>query len=160
VLESTSADAAVRRLEETGIAASAHILVADKDKAIGVESTAETIRLIQMNEHNQIFHANHLLLEHEGPGDAGWLADSPLRQQRIQDLAKTFVSSNQEPSMVDIVHLLDDHEGFPLSICRYEQGPLGMDATLFSIIMDLERRTATVCLGRPCHPEETIMLEF
>jgi isopenicillin-N N-acyltransferase-like protein len=160
VLESRSADDAVRRLKEVGIAASAHILIADEGKAIGLESTAESIRLIEMDKQNRISHANHLLLDHDGPVDAGWLADSPPRQQRIQQLATEFSLAGREPEATDITHILDDHDGFPYSICRYEEGPLGMDATLFSIVMELRGRTATVYLGRPCQPEEKISLDF
>ncbi|KAF4770467.1 hypothetical protein HAV15_013060 [Penicillium sp. str.  len=161
VLDSQSADDAARWLQEIGIAASAHILIADKGKAFGLESTAETIRIIGMDKENRIVHANHLLLEHDGPVDAGWLADSPPRQQRIQQLNSEFGSStDREPDATDITHILDDHDGFPFSICRYEEGPLGMDATLFSIVMELRGRTATVYLGRPCQPEEVILLDF
>ncbi|KAB8224584.1 acyl-coenzyme A:6-aminopenicillanic acid acyl-transferase-domain-containing protein [Aspergillus novoparasiticus] len=157
VLDSPSVDDAVRRLEDAGIAASAHILIADKDKAIGVESTSETIRLGDVNAQNRIFHANHLLLPHDGPVEAGWLVDSPFRQQRIEKLA---LELDRQPDSTDITCILDDHDGFPHSICRYEEGPFGMDATLFTIVMELRDRTARVSLGRPCQPEETIVLEF
>lgn len=157
VLDSPSADDAVRRLEDAGIAASAHILIADKDKAIGLESTSETIRLIEMDKQSRIFHANHLLLPHDGPVEAGWLVDSPFRQQRIEGLASEL---DRQPDSTDITHILNDHDGFPHSICRYEEGPLGMDATLFSIVMELRGRTARVSLGRPCQPEEIVTLKF
>jgi isopenicillin-N N-acyltransferase-like protein len=156
VLDSPSVDDAVQQLDEVGIAASAHILIADKRKAIGLESTAETIRLVKMDKENRIFHANHLLLAHDGPVEAGWLADSPSRQQRIQRLASELSSDTDgKPNATDITH-----DGFPHSICRYEEGPLGMDATLFSIVMELRGRTAMISLGRPCQPDETIVLEF
>lgn len=157
VLDSTSVDDAIRRLEGAGIAASAHILIADKDKAIGFESTSETIRMIEMDAQSRLFHANHLLLPHDGPVEAGWLVDSPFRQQRIERLA---LDLDRQPDSTDITHILDDHDGFPHSICRYEEGPLGMDATLFSIVMELRGRTAKVTLGRPCHPEEIVTLGF
>ncbi|KAJ5492005.1 Peptidase C45 acyl-coenzyme A:6-aminopenicillanic acid acyl-transferase [Penicillium expansum] len=161
VLESSSADAAVRQLEEVGIAASAHILIADKGKGIGLESTAKTMQCINMNERNWIFHANHLLLAHDGVADSGWLADSPFRQERIQQLSLEYGSSTgRVPEAIDIAHMLDDHDGFPCSICRFKKGPLGMDATLFSIVMDLQGATATVYLGRPCQAEEIIELDF
>ncbi|KAJ5629882.1 hypothetical protein N7528_003539 [Penicillium herquei] len=161
VLESSSADHAVQQLEKVGLAASAHLLIGDKEKAVGLESTAKTILLITEDECGQIFHANHLLLQHEGSVDAGWLADSPCRQRRIQELATRYHTSNdREPGMRDVTCLLDDHDGFPYSICRYEEGPLGMDATLFSIVMDLRGTKATVYLGRPCKPEETLLLNF
>ncbi|KAJ5496525.1 Peptidase C45 acyl-coenzyme A:6-aminopenicillanic acid acyl-transferase [Penicillium fimorum] len=161
VLESSSANAAVQRLDDIGIAASAHMLIADKSKGIGLESTAKTLRRIEMDEQNWIFHANHLLLVHDGVVDSGWLVDSPSRQQRIQQLAMEHsASTGREPGVMDITRMLDDHDGFPYSICRYEEGPLGMDATLFSIVMDLQGATATVYLGRPCDPEEVIQLDF
>lgn len=158
VLETSSAEEAVRQLENTGVAASAHILVGDKEKAIGLETTAKTMRRVGVDEKYRIFHANHLLLAHDGVTDAGWLADSPCRQRRIQQLALDFTS--RSPGLTDITQLLDDHEGFPYSICRYEEGPLGMDATLFSIVMDLQATRANVYLGRPCQVEETLVLAF
>lgn len=161
VLDSSSVDEAVLRLQGAGIAASAHILIAGKDKAIGLESTAETIRLLEMDKENRVCHANHLLLDHDGPTDAGWLKDSPVRQQRIELLASGFSSlRDQEPELKDIIGILDDHDGFPFSICRYEKGPLGMDATLFSIAMELRGGTAIVRLGRPCQPESEIAMVF
>ncbi|KAJ5951950.1 Peptidase C45 acyl-coenzyme A:6-aminopenicillanic acid acyl-transferase [Penicillium vulpinum] len=161
VLECSSADAAVRQLKEVGIAASAHILIGDKGKGIGLESTTKTIQCIDMDEQNWVFHANHLLLSHDDVVDSGWLADSPSRQQRIQKLALEYgLSTGRVPDATDITRMLDDHDGFPHSICRYEKGPLGMDATLFSIVMDLHGPKATVYLGRPCHAEEIIELDF
>ncbi|KAF3386728.1 Acyl-coenzyme A:6-aminopenicillanic-acid-acyltransferase 40 kDa form [Penicillium rolfsii] len=157
VLDSTSADDAVQRLQDGGIAASAHILIADKEKAIGLESTSETINLLGMDSQSRVFHANHLLLPHDGPVEAGWLVDSPSRQQRIERLAMNL---NRQPDSTDIAQILDDHDGFPHSICRYEEGPLGMDATLFSIVMELRGRTAKVSLGRPCQLEEIVTLDF
>ncbi|PYH46912.1 AAT-domain-containing protein [Aspergillus saccharolyticus JOP 1030-1] len=161
VLESTSVDAAVRELEEVGIAASAHILIADQRKAIGLETTARTLQVMHMTEGDRIFHANHLLLAHDGAVDGNWLPDSPARQHRIQQLATKYApATGGGPNTVDIMRMLDDHEGFPYSICRYEKGPLGMDATLFSIVMELRGRIAIVRLGRPCQVEETVELCF
>ncbi|KAL2820118.1 AAT-domain-containing protein [Aspergillus granulosus] len=149
VLDSSSADAAARKLEEAGIAASSHILIADQSKAVGLETTARTTHSIQMDEQDRIFHANHLLLSHDRAVDANWLPDSTTRQQRIEQLAVGYDSAGDggQPDMADIMRMLDDHEGFPYSICRYEEGPLGMDATLFSIVMDLQ-------------VEETVNLDF
>ena len=162
VLESVSADAAARQLEKVGIGASAHILIADPGKALGLEVTERTTESIRTNGQGQIFHANHLLLPHRGVVDANWLVDSPRRQRRIEQLALKYARSTGErgPAMADIMSMLDDHEGFPYSICRYEEGPLGMDATLFSIVMELRSKRATVRLGRPCQVEETIDLHF
>lgn len=102
-----------------------------------------------------------MLCKHDGPNDEGWLADSPLRQQRIQQLACKFgPDTDYGPKAQDITRMLDDHDYFPYSICRYEEGPLGMDATLFSIVMELKSKVATVYLGRPCNSEETIELRI
>jgi isopenicillin-N N-acyltransferase-like protein len=127
------------------------------DKAIRLESTSEAIRIIEMDAQSRIFHANHLVLPHDGPVEAGRLVDSPFRQQRIGKLA---LELGQQPDLTEITCILDDHDGFPHSICRYEEGPLGMDATFFSIVMELRGRNARICLGRPCQPEEIIELEF
>lgn len=85
-----------------------------------------------------------------------------MRQRRIEQLALEYASSTgkEGPTIADIMDMLDDHKGFPYSICRYEEGPLGMDATLFTIVMELRSKGATVRLGRPCQMEETINLDF
>ncbi|KAJ5719219.1 hypothetical protein N7493_007674 [Penicillium malachiteum] len=101
VLESSSANHAVQQLEKVGLAASAHLLIGDKEKALGLKSSAKTMMFITEDERGQILHANHLLLQHEGSVDAGWLADSPCRQRRIQELATMYgVSTDREPCMM------------------------------------------------------------
>lgn len=111
--------------------------------------------LPEMDGRGRLFHTNHLLLAHRGVADAGWLSDSPARQQRVRQLA---LEHDCPVGLADITRVSDDHEGFPYSICRYEKGPLGMDATLFSIAIDLGQKRAVVHLGTPCHAEETIVL--
>jgi isopenicillin-N N-acyltransferase like protein len=55
--------------------------------------------------------------------------------------------------------LFDDHDGFPASICRSQEGA-SEDATVFNIVMDLERKYGEVVLGRPCHVESRHVLNF
>ncbi|KAL4725642.1 hypothetical protein ACLX1H_007791 [Fusarium chlamydosporum] len=78
-LESKSAREAANKLYKTGTAGSGHILVSDSHEAIGLECTSIGIKEINLDSNGTLVHTNHLLLEHPGVDEPGWLADSPVR---------------------------------------------------------------------------------
>ena len=55
--------------------------------------------------------------------------------------------------------LFVDEKNFPGSICRGQRVDSTVE-TLFNIVMELEGKKATVKLGRPVDPEDTIVLSF
>lgn len=80
VLEATSAKKAVAELEVAGLAASAHMLVADASgEATGLEFTSSTFAKLKKNDLGVIVHSNHMLLEHEGLNVPLPIKDSPMR---------------------------------------------------------------------------------
>ena len=154
-LESASAQDAVQRLESYGMAASAHILVSDASKAVGLEFTKSTFAHCKPDGRGRIVHANHLLLDHPGEIDTVWLKDSPVR---VKTMTENTEKLGEEPSWEEVSRLFEDEHGFPSSICRQAQD--GGSATLFNIVMDLKARRAVVRLGRPTQTEETVTLEL
>lgn len=157
VLESSSREDAVRKLESYGVASSCHMLVADAQGGTGLEWSWKDLRKVEMNPSKQVFHTNHYLAEHEkGVIDTVWLKDSLVRIVRIEELCKKVGVS---PTMEELAEMFKDEKGFPTSICRNEKGG-SATGTLFNIVMDLKAKKAAVTLGRPVEPEQYFELGF
>jgi len=158
VLECSSTNEAVAKLEGVGMASSAHMLIGDgSGDATGFEFTSTTIAKLPVDEQGRIIHANHLLLPHKGAIETPWLKDSPERVDRMALL--TGQLKTKAPSWKDVSGLFEDQDGLPGAICRSEELP-STSATLFNIVMDLKRRTAVVRMGKPCNVEEVVDLSF
>ncbi|KAK3633661.1 hypothetical protein LTR56_015727 [Elasticomyces elasticus] len=156
VLESSSREEAVSKLEKYGVASSCHMLVADASGSIGLEWSSVELQKIKMNSSEQVFHSNHYLAKHVGVEDTNWLGDSNFRVTRIEELCKTLGGT---PTTQSLFELFKDEANYPGSICRAQVQGNG-SASLFNIIMDLKRCVATVTLGRPVSPEEVVQLAF
>ncbi|KAF2714570.1 peptidase C45 acyl-coenzyme A:6-aminopenicillanic acid acyl-transferas-like protein [Pleomassaria siparia CBS 279.74] len=158
-LESESADEAVKRLESYGMASSAHILIADPTKAIGLEFTKSTFAKCHADELGRVVHANHLLLPHPGEVDTMWLKDSPVRVKTMAENASVLGRDGHQPTWLEISKLFEDEQNLPSAICRLETEVSG-SGTLFNIVMDLKRRKAVVRMGRPSEAEYIIRRDF
>ena len=157
VLESTSREEAVQKLEKHGIASACHMLIADATGGVGMEWSSVEVQKCTMNTSKQVFHSNHFLLKHPGVGpDTNWLADSNYRVTRIEELANGIEG---KPTKEKVFEIFKDESNYPGSICRAQKGASG-SASLFNIIMDLEAKRANVTLGRPTEPEEFVTLAF
>lgn len=161
ILESRSRTDALSTLRKLGgVAGSAHILVADTTGAVGLEFAGglERIGEIGPDARGRVVHTNHLVLEHPGVEEPGWLPDSGERLERIGVLTDgDFLAGDVDVKKV--VELFKDEEGFPCSINRL-QVKEGESQTLFTIVMDLGRREALVKVGRPTEGGEEIRLGF
>jgi isopenicillin-N N-acyltransferase like protein len=158
VLESATANEAVRKLEEAGMAASAHMLIGDASgAATGLEFTSATFAKLSKNDLGVIVHSNHLLLEHKGMKEPFWIEDSPKRFDRMTELTENF--HGKSPNLVEFGALFKDQMGYPAAICRTQEG-VSKSATLFNIVMDLKSRKAVVKLGKPCAVEQVLKLSF
>ena len=156
-LESTSREEAVQQLEKYGIASSCHFLLADATGGVGLEWSSSDLQKCTMNSSKQVFHSNHFLLDHPNAApDTKWLADSGYRVNRIEELAK---QTGGRPTADQIFEMFKDESNFPGAICRAQKAP-SESASLFNIVMDLQAKKATVTLGRPVAPEETVHLTF
>ncbi|RSL52973.1 hypothetical protein CEP54_010612 [Fusarium duplospermum] len=159
VLESSSRQSAINELVSTGLAGSAHLLIADELGATGLESTAKTVELVPADDQGVVIHSNHLLLNHDGSEEHLWLLDSPQRSDRMQHLVKEELSSKQALNSSDIFKLFQDEEGYPNGINRDAVGDSSAE-TLFNIIMNLSERTATIAFGRTTNVVERVHVSF
>lgn len=155
VLECETLDEAVKKLEASSSAGSAFMLIGQGTEMVGLEFTSSTVRHLNVDQKGRIMHTNHLVLQHEQAEE--WPeADSMDRLKRICELT-------EEPATrgggIDLRNVFDDHSGWPFSICRQETEGC-KDATLFSIMMDLNERTAFVKSGRLCEDGEELMFDF
>ncbi|EED15956.1 acyl-CoA:6-aminopenicillanic-acid-acyltransferase, putative [Talaromyces stipitatus ATCC 10500] len=155
-LECSSASDAVQMLEKWGVASSAHMLIADKHEAFGVETSAKTMQKILRDGLGRIIHSNHFLLPHPGVVDTKWLEDSPFRVDRMRELTDEL---NDGPAWDMILKLFEDERNSPASICRYELGSSTF-GTLFNIVMDLKGGRVVVRMGKPSQVEEVISMTF
>lgn len=155
-LESNSVDEALQKLEQHGMAVSAHILLADADKVVGLEFTKSTIAYCQEDSRGRVVHTNHLLESHPGEVDTVWLKDSA---GRLETMRKNTDGLPNKPTWADIDALFEDEENLPSAICRLETPESG-SGTLFNIVMDLKTKRGIVKLGRPTQVDESIKLEL
>lgn len=158
----TGALVALKRLG--GVAGSAHILVADPEGARGLEFAGgkKEFRVILPDEKGRVVHTNHLVLEHPGVEEPGWLPDSKDRLVRMNVLTDgegALVADGGKIDFTRVVELFKDEEGFPCSINRLGVAE-GESQTLFTIVMDLGRKEALVKVGRPTEGGEEIHLGF
>lgn len=154
-LECETLAGAVEKLAASGSAGSAYILIGQGSSMVGLEFTSSTVRRLDLDPEGRIMHTNHLVMQHEDAEE--WPeADSMHRLSRIVALTAELASWDVETAFHDI---FDDHSGWPFSICRQQAGSCN-DATLFSIMMDLNRRRAVVKSGRLCEDGEELMFDF
>lgn len=153
------AEGIAKRLEERGVASAGHILVSDGQKGIGLEVSARDVvrvRTVQARGGTAVLHSNHYIEEHPGVKLASIsLPDSPARLVRIEQLLK---ADEGTVTADEISTWLCDEDGFPGSICRDVKSH-SASVTLFSIVMDLKSKRATVREGQPNAGGEVYILQ-
>lgn len=157
VLESKSKTEAVAKIKSKGIAASAHLLIADSEGAVGLECSHIGIQELYPDEMGRICHANNYIAEHKNIHEPAWLEDSPVRTDRMREISTTEVMRNA--GLRTIRELYKDEKNSPGAINRKSAGTDSL-ATLFNVVFDLTARKALVTMGRPTEPKEEIELEF
>ena len=155
-LECSTAREAVEMMEKWGVASSAHMLVADKNEAFGIETSSTTVQRITQDNRGRIIHSNHFLLTHPGVVDTKWLDDSPFRVHRMHELTDEL---SDGPTWERILAVFEDEKNSPASICRFELGSSTF-GTLFNIVMELKAERVVVRVGKPSQVEETISITF
>lgn len=156
-----TAELLASRLEKLGVASAGHIIIADSQQAIGLETSyidTARVRHEKVNEWDALVHSNHYIEDHPGVKlGANQMPDSQARLARITKLVTDSLTDlKPEENVLDTVWTwLKDTEGFPSSICR--DGKCGSE-TLFSIAMDLRNNVAKVQEGKPIHDGEQFVL--
>lgn len=166
-LSSHSAAAAISKLESLGgIAASAHILIADASGPRGLELSPVGNVYLDPDPRGMVFHTNHFLsnkLVEEPP----WLSGSPARLARVEELA---VEMHEKGEKVDgealRKRIFSDQVNAPQAICAMEDEDMPVPSqyrTLFSIAMRFgegEEPRGEVVWGRPGSGDEGPVLNM
>ncbi|QKD54854.2 acyl-coenzyme A:6-aminopenicillanic acid acyl-transferase-domain-containing protein [Fusarium oxysporum Fo47] len=139
-LESHSAREAADKLYEMGTAGSGHILVSDPSEAIGLECTSIGMKEINFDGNGTLIHTNHLLLDHPGVDEPGWIPDSTDRIKRIAQLLdeRLATSTIDHSSFFDFFR---DEQGYPTAINRDQFSP-GNASSLKSVAMNIAYNSA------------------
>ena len=153
-LDSLSRTDATRTLQAVGVASSCHILIADSTGGLGLECSNLDLLELPANSSGVIIHTNHYVKDHPKVQERIDWPDSISRFDRIDKLISTYRSG---PTIATVSEMLKDEQNYPLSICR-AQTEQSSAATLFCIIMKLDDKVATVTVGRPVSPVETLFL--
>ncbi|KAL3421110.1 isopenicillin-N N-acyltransferase [Phlyctema vagabunda] len=157
-LNSRSRAQAVARLEKAGLAAAAHILIGDATGATSLEFSALDLVRFEMKD-GRIAHTNHFLVKHvDGVADATFMPDSKERMVRITQLLTKSAELGESPTVAKFDEMLQDEKGLPGAINRVAS-PASPSATLFSIVMDLGAKVASVKFGRPSLSQSVLLLE-
>ncbi|OQO02908.1 hypothetical protein B0A48_11191 [Cryoendolithus antarcticus] len=157
VLESQSKDEALRKLQAIGVAAACHMLIADATGGVGVECSHIDVKVLEPDAKGRVFHSNHFLIPHgDGVDDTVFWQDSLTRVERIRELADGL---GEVPTRAQVERVFRDEQGLPGAICRAVKEE-GASETLFSIVMELKGRKASVIVGRPTEPKERFDMSF
>ena len=129
----------------------ANLVATHKDGvAIGFEMDSRTVEPM-IPEDGVLLHTNHYI----GPkmylaNDVNHMGSSYIRLQRIRTLVK---ERHGKITVEDIMDMLQDHAGYPQSICDHENmnDPVeNRSATNFAVIMDLTENCMYLAPGNPC----------
>ncbi|WP_246206643.1 C45 family autoproteolytic acyltransferase/hydolase [Virgibacillus ihumii] len=154
VLESSSMDEALSKVDQNQMASPAHFLIAAKSgKMIGLEVSPVHTAGIK-SEENFVTHTNHILsekLKHAVVEDPK--PDSFTRYDVVNNLLRGMDKTKINDSM--LFEVLADHTNYPHSICRHtspedEQTGTRISETIFSIVMNLTDDRLVWMKGHPC----------
>ncbi|KAK2601513.1 hypothetical protein N8I77_010960 [Diaporthe amygdali] len=156
VLENRSRKEAVEFLDRVGLASACHILVADAASGgVGLEFSAVDCASLKMDARGIVTHTNHFLRPHEKGVVSQVSFATQIRLSRVNELLREV--QGQEANRGVVEGILADELYWPYSINR-SAGKETPAVTLFSIAMDLDRREATVKIGRPTEPIAELVL--
>ncbi|THU98532.1 AAT-domain-containing protein [Dendrothele bispora CBS 962.96] len=165
-LESTSTQAALSSLESFGVASAQHILIADPSGPLSLELAPVGKAVLQPNSDGFVAHTNHFL-ENKFVDEPLWLANSPIRLNRINELTSKLVSDKQAINGAILrERIFSDTYNAPGSICCQEDPTRPIEtrsSTLFCIVMKFvkgQKPTAEVVWGKPGSGEEGKVLHI
>lgn len=144
-LESTSVENALQTLSALGGVASAqHILIADPKTALGLELSPVGDVHLQEDEFGMVTHTNHFL-ENRYADENPWLPGSPIRLERVRQLAQDLVKDGVKGEAVTASllreRIFSDSYNSPQAICAQEDPSRHRtvrSCSLFNIVMNLD----------------------
>lgn len=153
-----------------GVASSQHILIADPSTSLGLELSPLGDVYLREDDFGMVVHTNHFL-ENGYVYEPPWLSGSPVRLERVRELARGLLKSeNGVLPGAPLAGLLrekvfSDTYNAPQSICCYEdpaQHYAVRCKTLFNIVMNLDSRdlSAEVVWGQPGSGNESAVFKM
>lgn len=151
VFEGRSLEHAVNVIANATRAIPANIMLSTPDGPANLEVTIDAVKVLRPAAEDVLLHTNHCLHPDLASTNSHFpeLIQSRPRLERMSQLLKTGVSC---VSMQSLRAALQDHTGFPQSICRHanEDPGHGYWKTVFSVIMSVEAGEMHVARGNPC----------
>jgi isopenicillin-N N-acyltransferase-like protein len=161
IYEADSLDGAIQAVRRARRAIPANIMLSTPQGPADLEVTLEEVHVLRNDEAGAVVHTNHCLhpnlvaINREFPE----LIQSNSRLRRIQALVGLW--HDRRPALKHIQAALQDHEGYPRSICRHanEDPATGFWQTVFSVIIEPAERRMQISRGTPCaHPYESYQM--
>lgn len=153
ILNADNFEDAVKAVYRGGIASSANYLISCcEGKAADIETDAANYDIIYP-EAGILAHANHYVsprLTMMEDYVKYKTTSSLLRHARINQLLYEY---EREITQDHLKAILSDHASYPDSICRHEEAvnpPEITNCTVFSVIMNLNKREMIAAMGEPC----------
>lgn len=151
VFEGQSLDHAVTVIGDAERAIPANLMMSTPDGPANLEVTTESVNVLKPALGEVLLHTNHCLHPNLASinSDFPELIQSRPRLKRMSELLRTGSSC---ASIESLKVALQDHSGFPRSICRHtnEDPGHGYWKTVFSVIMSVEAGEMHVARGNPC----------
>lgn len=145
---------ALARIQRTTRSSSANYLVAQSGAALNVEAVPGDFSdlAVDIPSGGLFVHTNHFLSPRFTGRDVGlWvMPDSPVRYQRFLTRLEEFRGSLTPEALR---RCLADHVNHPAGVCAHPReglDPVDQDATLASVVMDLDERAIWIADGPPC----------
>jgi isopenicillin-N N-acyltransferase like protein len=152
ILNSHNHKEAVYALCEAEGAGPANYLIAGSGgDAVDIEYDAGDYTMI-FAQNGIIAHTNHVIGSTPACGSSS-SKDAPDSYIRLIRLKESLGSRKMSISVEHIKEALSDHVGYPDSICRHVNPAndlVNREATLFSVIMNLDKKEMHLAQGQPC----------
>jgi isopenicillin-N N-acyltransferase-like protein len=151
VFEGRTLDHAVNVIARATRAIPANIMLSTPDGPANLEVTIDAVNVLRPATDEVLLHTNHCLHPNLASINSKFpeLIQSRPRLERMTELLQTGVSC---VSVESLKTALQDHSGFPRSICRHanEDPGHGYWKTVFSVIMSVDAGEMYVARGNPC----------
>lgn len=149
VLEATTLDEAKQNAAPADRAGGYNYLLVSSDGRLGnFETTATETDFLPAS--SVACHTNHYISPRLMPLACPATEHSKFRYRRLTELVEHISGAGAINSFSLLKNILSDHQNRPLSICRHENEQPDHNATIFSVIIDLNQRKLGVAVGNPC----------
>ena len=160
VLESSTMEEAVSRVDNNQMASAAHFLIASGTGEMVSAEVSPVHTAIKKADSGVLSHTNHICSEAlREKVKENALPNSYVRYDTINQLLEQLRHKRTDLKEEDLFALLSNHDHAPNAICRHPiPGSIGRERseTVFAIVMNLTDVKLSWVKGRPCEAEAVI----